>query len=136
MSDDAHEHPVPASHRALIDGPHTAVLTTVLADGAPHSAPVWFLADDDGTIRVSTIAGSTKHRNVERDARAGLTVVDPADPMRYVEVRATATATDDPAAEVRDLVVAKHGYTDGAAFDRPGTVRVALHLRPHRVVVR
>ncbi|MEV6052259.1 pyridoxamine 5'-phosphate oxidase family protein [Streptomyces sp. NPDC052107] len=44
---------------------------------------------------VATAAGRRKERNVCRDGRVSLTVYDPADPLRYVEVRGTATVTED-----------------------------------------
>jgi PPOX class probable F420-dependent enzyme len=125
----------PGEFADLLDGPHTAVLTTLLPDGSPQSTPVWFLRRGDEIV-VSSRAGQRKHRNVVRDGRVALTVVDPANPMRYVEVRGTAVAEDDPTYEARDAVVRKHGYADGAAFDPPGVARVVLRIRPHRITGR
>ncbi|MEU2711131.1 PPOX class F420-dependent oxidoreductase [Streptomyces sp. NPDC007205] len=80
--------------RKLLDDPVPAVLATVNADGSPQTSVVWVGREGDGLL-VSTAAGRRKERNVRRDARVSLTVYDPADPLRYVEMRGTATVTED-----------------------------------------
>ena len=124
-----------AANHALLDGPNTAVLTTLRPDGSPQSSPVWFLREGDDVL-VSTRAGMKKHRNVLRDPRAAFTVVDPARPMRYIELRGTVTVEEDPTCAVRDAVVRKHGYADGSAFDPPDVHRVTLRLTATRIIER
>jgi PPOX class probable F420-dependent enzyme len=124
---------LPESFRDLLEAPNTAVLTTLLADGSPQGSPVWFWFDGTA-VHVSTTAQRLKHRNVLRDPRVSLTIVDPAKPLRYLEIRATAELEDDPEGILRDLIAAKHGYADGAAFDPPGSTRVTLHLVPTRII--
>jgi PPOX class probable F420-dependent enzyme len=126
---------VPPQFVDLLDGPHTAVLTTLLPDGSPHASPVWFLRQGDEII-VSSRAGQQKHFDAVRDPRAALTVVDPVNPMRYVEVRGAVVVEDDPTCAARDAVVRKHGYADGSAFDPPDVRRVVLRIQPHRIVGR
>ena len=134
---------VPVHLRHLLDGPHTAVLVTVAADGSPSSPPVWFLADaadggavDGQVLWVSTRTGAAKHRNVERDPRVSISVVDPANPMSYVEIRGRASAEPDPDYSVRDSVVRKHGYVDGSSFDPPEVRRTAIRIVADRVLGR
>ena len=119
----------------LLDQPVTATLTSVGPDGAPHTAPVWFLRDGDDVL-VSTFAGTQKHRNVERDPRVSLTVVDPRNPMAYIELRGSVTIEPDPGKELPDRIVRKHGIADAKAFDRPDRLRIVLRLRPTRVLGR
>jgi Pyridoxamine 5'-phosphate oxidase len=85
-------------------------------------------------VQVSTTAQRLKHRNVSRDPRVSLTLVDPAKPLRYLEIRATVRLEDDPNGVVRDLIAEKHGYPNGAAFDPPGSSRVTLCLMPTRII--
>lgn len=122
----------PAYHDLLVAA-HTAVLTTLQADGSPNSSPVWFWFDGE-RITVSTLAERAKHLNVARDPRVSFTVIDPERPLRYLEVRATASVEADPDGATRDRIAAKHGYADGAAFDPPGSTRVDLRLTPTRVI--
>ena len=126
---------IPEDFHDLLSAPNTAVFTTLQSDGSPNASPVWFLFTDDAIV-ISTRAELAKCRNARRDPRASLTVVDPARPMRYIEIRGTVTVEDDPSAGWRDRVVGKHGYDDGSAFDPPDAVRVSLHLRPTRVILR
>ncbi|MEM8746285.1 MAG: PPOX class F420-dependent oxidoreductase [Actinomycetota bacterium] len=129
---------VPGHLRHLLDGPNTAVLVTIAPDGSPSSTPVWFLADvaDGDVLWVSTRTGAAKHRNVERDPRVSLSVVDPANPMSYVEIRGRASAEPDPDFSVRDSVVRKHGYVDGSSFDPPDVRRTAIRIVADRVLGR
>jgi PPOX class probable F420-dependent enzyme len=124
---------MPAAYLDLLDGPHTAVLATVLPSGTPQASPVWFLRDGN-TVLVSTVSERQKHHNVARQPLATLTILDPANQLRYIELRSSVTVEDDPSMSVRDAVVVKHGYTDGSSFDKPGTTRVTLRLTPFRII--
>jgi len=64
---------------ALIDGKNYAVLATINADGSPQTSVIWIGRDDDGVL-FTTVAGRVKHRNVLRDPRVSITVIDSADP--------------------------------------------------------
>ena len=77
---------IPASHRDLVECPPVAALTTVMADGYPQSSVVW--CDFDGEcVRVNTMRGFAKERNMRRDPRVTLLCFDPAEPNRFLEIR-------------------------------------------------
>lgn len=77
---------IPASHRDLVDCPPVATLTTMSADGYPHTSVVW--CDFDGAcVRINTMRGFVKDRNMRRDPRVTLLCFDPHEPLRYLEVR-------------------------------------------------
>jgi PPOX class probable F420-dependent enzyme len=124
---------ISSAYEDLLAAPNTAVLVTLAADGSPHASPVWFLYEL-GEVIVSTTAGRQKHRNLGRDPRVAFTVVDPSKPLRYLEIRGTATLADDEGNVVRDRIAVKHGFANGAAFDAPGERRVNLTLVPTRVI--
>lgn len=94
---------------------------------------MWFWFDGDDVL-VSTVTDRSKHRNVQRDRRASLTVVDPERALRYLEIRAVVDLEDDPTGKLRDRIAAKHGFADGTSFDPPGSTRVTLRLRPTRII--
>jgi PPOX class probable F420-dependent enzyme len=60
---------------AFLRVPRTATLSTLAADGGPHSAGMWFVAADD-VIRMWTYAKSQKTVNLRRDPRAAFLVED------------------------------------------------------------
>jgi PPOX class probable F420-dependent enzyme len=79
---------IPASHLDLVDGPRVAALTTLMPDGYPQTSVVW--CDQDGAcVRVNTMRGFQKERNMRRDPRVTLLCYDPREPLRYLEVRGT-----------------------------------------------
>lgn len=79
---------IPASHRDLIECPPVAALTTLMPDGSPQTSAVW--CDFDGEcVRINTMRGFAKERNMRRDPRVTLLCYDPCQPLRYLEVRGT-----------------------------------------------
>ena len=77
---------VPASHADLVDCPPVAALTTLMPDGSPQTSAVWCDADVE-CVRVNTMRGFLKERNMRRDPRVTLLCYDPKRPYRYLEVR-------------------------------------------------
>ncbi|WP_374687901.1 PPOX class F420-dependent oxidoreductase [Promineifilum sp.] len=77
---------IPVEFIDLINGPPVAALTTLMPDGQPQTTVVW--CDYDGThVRVNTMRGFRKERNMRRDPRVTLLGYDPRQPLRYLEVR-------------------------------------------------
>jgi PPOX class probable F420-dependent enzyme len=83
------------SAREVIDGPHVAVLATSNHNGRPQSSVIFIKRDGD-TVLFSTIKGRLKTRNMTRDPRVSLVVVDKNNAGRYVEIRGTVDIIDDP----------------------------------------
>lgn len=81
--------PIPTSHLDLVDCPPVVALTTVGADGYPQTSAVW--CDWDGEcVRVNTMRGFAKERNLRRDPRVALLAYDPHDTARYLAVEGVA----------------------------------------------
>jgi PPOX class probable F420-dependent enzyme len=78
--------PVPASHLDLLTRPICGVLTTMGPDGQPQSSLVW--VDHDGACaRFNTTLERQKGRNLVRDPKASLLIVDPDDTGRFMQIR-------------------------------------------------
>ena len=79
-----------------------------MPDGRPQTSVVW--CDFDGTyIRVNTMRGFQKERNMRRDPRVALLCYDPRDPSRYLEIRGSvAEMTEDGAAEHLDAIASAY----------------------------
>jgi PPOX class probable F420-dependent enzyme len=80
--------------REVMDGPHVAILATSNRDGRPQSSVIFVKRDGD-TVVFSTIKGRLKTRNMTRDPRVSLLVLD-TKMGRYVEIRGTVDITEDP----------------------------------------
>jgi PPOX class probable F420-dependent enzyme len=78
--------------RELFGGGNFAHLATLLPDGSPHSVPLWTIVED-GRIAFFTQAQSRKARNLARDPRVALSVVDRANPYRRAWARGRAAQT-------------------------------------------
>jgi PPOX class probable F420-dependent enzyme len=123
---------VPKSHADLIGHPNTAVLTTIGEDGLPQSTAVWFLVDDDGRLKTSVLTSRQKYRNLRANPRATLFVIDPANPFRTLEVRATVELSPDPDKALLPKFAARYS-TPVEALDVPGD-RAVVTFMPVRVV--
>ena len=122
---------LPESHRDLYESPGVATLTTVTPDGLLQSTAVWYLYDD-GQLKVSLSDARKKLRNLQANPAATLFFLDPANPFRTLEVRATATIEPDEDFAFRGKVGAHYG-ADVASFDQPGDKRFVVTLHPARV---
>jgi PPOX class probable F420-dependent enzyme len=110
-----------------------ASLATVMPDGSPQVTPVWF-DYTGGVIRVNSARGRTKTRNMEQGAPVALSVMDPDNPYRYLQVRGTVTrVTEEGAREHIDSLAKKYIGQDKYPWSRPGEVRVTFEITPNAV---
>jgi PPOX class probable F420-dependent enzyme len=125
--------PIPPSHRDLFDKKAFAHVATVGADGAPQVTPVWI--DYDGThIRFNTARGRVKTRNLERNPRVALSVQDPDNPYRYLQVRGRVTEMTEKGADAHiDALAKKYTGQDRYAHRQPGEVRVTVKITPDKI---
>ena len=119
---------IPLSDTALrlVDGRNYAVLATVNPDGGPQTSVVW-VGRDGGDLLFSTVEGRVKHRNMLRDPRVSVTVIDSSDPENYVELRGRVSMTPDIDRQLDTQLSWKYDGRDPDQ-DRPGAVRVVVRL--------
>ena len=110
----------------LLDGRHFAVLATLNPDGGPQTSAMWVGRDGDDVL-FSTVAGRRKHRNLDRDPRASVTVLDSEDPYNYVELRGRATIEQDPGRRFDIGLSWKYDGHDPDP-DPPGAVRLIVRI--------
>jgi PPOX class probable F420-dependent enzyme len=126
--------PLSEATRALTDGKNYAVLATINADGSPQTSVMWVGRDGDDLL-FSTVEGRRKHRNMLRDPRVSVSVIDAADPENYVELRGRVTMTPDEGRRVDTQLSWKYDGRDPDE-DRPGAVRVVVRLTVERAAGR
>ena len=81
---------IPASHLDLLVRPIHAVLSTIMPDGQPQLSIVW--ADyESGNVLINTTLERQKSRNMQRNPKVNVLLVDPQDGSRYLEVRGLVT---------------------------------------------
>lgn len=122
--------------RELIRRPVLATLATVASDGGPQATPLWMDLDGDDLL-VNTAQGRAKARNVERDHRVAVTVLDPADPYNVVAFRGTVTeVTTEGADDVIDRLAQKYLGVDTYPMRQPGEVRVTVRIRTDHIAMQ
>ncbi|MDP8948146.1 MAG: PPOX class F420-dependent oxidoreductase [Actinomycetota bacterium] len=108
---------IPESYQDLPGSTALAHVATIGPKGEPQSNPVWFHWDGEH-VRFSQTKTRQKYRNLNRDPRIALSIVDPDDPFRYLEIRGAVERIEEDA--------------DLAFNHRPGDERVVVLVRPER----
>jgi PPOX class probable F420-dependent enzyme len=122
---------VPASHVDLLEKPLFAHLATIRPNGAPQSSVMWF-AWDGSLIRMTHTRTRQKFANLAREPRVALSIADPEDQYRFLEVRGTVESVEnDPGAEFYRSLQRRYGM-DYPVLD--ADVRVVITIRPDRYV--
>lgn len=110
----------------LLDGRNYAVLATVNPDGSPQTSAMW-VGRDGNDVLFSTVEGRVKHRNMRRDPRVSVTVIDSANPDNYVELRGRVSMAPDAGRRFDTQLSWKYDGKDPGE-DRPGAVRVVVRM--------
>ena len=120
-------------YRDILEKKGFAHLATVGTDGRPQVTPVW--VDFDGShVRINTARGRVKDRNLAKNPQVALSIQDPDNPYRYVQVRGrVAEMTEDGADLHIDKMAKKYMGQDRSPFRRPGEVRVLVKIAPEHV---
>lgn len=110
-----------------------ANLATVMSDGSPQVTPVW--VDYDGKhVRFNSALGRVKDKNVRRDPRVSLSILDPANPYRYLAIRGRVVEiTQKGADEHINSLAKKYLGKDEYPYRQPGEVRVLYKIEPEKV---
>jgi PPOX class probable F420-dependent enzyme len=123
---------IPEKYTDLFKKKAFANLATLNADGSPQVTPVWI--DYDGKhVIFNTAEGRIKDRNLKRDGRVALAIMDPENPYRYLEVRGkVAEITKNGADAHIDKLAKKYLGMDKYPHRQPGEVRVIYKITPER----
>lgn len=124
---------IPAAFRDLFEKRAFAHVATVGRDGAPQSTPVWI--DLDGpNIRFNTARGRVKDVNLRANPRVALSIIDPENPYRYLQVRGRVLGITEQGADAHiDALAKKYLDQDRYPHRRPGEVRLIVTIAPERV---
>lgn len=110
-----------------------AILATVMPDGSPQATPVWFDVAD-GKVRVNTARGRVKDKNMSTNAKVALSIVDPENPYRHLQIRGTIVqATEEGADAHIDSLAKKYLGQDKYPFRQPNEVRVMYVIEPSSI---
>jgi PPOX class probable F420-dependent enzyme len=124
---------IPQKYLDLFDKKAFGHLATIMPDGSPQVTPVW--VDYDGKyVRFNSARGRVKDKNVRSNAHVAISMQDPDNPYRYLEIRGrvieiTETGADEHANKLSQKYVGKPVYTKRS----PAEVRVLYKVEPQKV---
>ena len=116
----------------LEENPFVGTVTTLRADGSPHSTIVW-IDVDNGKVSFNTARGRAKSQHLERDPRASVLVVDPKDSYRWVAVSGPAQLTEEGADAQIDKLAKKYMGAETYPWRKPEETRVKVVIEPQQV---
>ena len=124
--------PISAGFEKLLREPAYCQLATLMPDSSPQITQVW--VDTDGEhVLVNTAEGRQKTKNVRRDPRVAVNVVDPNNAWRLGEVRGRVVdVTTEGADKLIDELAKKYLDADTYPFRDPSEVRVTLKILPEK----
>ena len=123
---------IPEKYQDLFQKKAFASLATLMPDGKPQVTPVWI--DFDGKhLLVNSAKGRVKDRNMRRDPRVSLALIDPDNPYRHVAVQGRVVEVTEAGADQHiDKMAKKYLGQDKYPFRQPGEVRVIYKIEPER----
>jgi PPOX class probable F420-dependent enzyme len=124
---------IPENYLDLFKKKAFGSFTTLMPDGSPQTTPVW-VDYVDGKVLVNSALGRQKDKNLRRDPRVAITLIDPDNPYRYLEVRGRVTEiTHEGADKHIDKMAKKYLDKDKYPFAQPGEKRVLYKIDAERV---
>jgi PPOX class probable F420-dependent enzyme len=123
---------IPARFLELFQKKSFGHLATLLPNGTPQTSPVW-VDFDDTYVLVNSARGRLKDKNMRQRPQVALSIQDPDDPYRYLEVRGRVVEiTEQGAEEHIDRLAKRYLGLDRYPYRQPGEVRVIYKIKPER----
>jgi PPOX class probable F420-dependent enzyme len=120
--------PLEKQVRELLDRPNFVHFVSLLPDGSPAVAPVWAGLEGD-RILICTDADSLKAKNVKRDPRVAISVVDFHNLYEEVQIRGRVVETrDDSSLQILDAIAHKYSGKPYPERDGEGTIALVIEV--------
>lgn len=111
-----------------------AFLGTVLKDGSPHVTPTWIDMEENNIILVNTAEGRIKQKNISRDPRVSISMVDDENPYSMVTIKGLVIEqTTNGADEHIDKLARKYLNIDRYPGHSTQIKRIILKIKPEKV---
>lgn len=119
----------------IIKDKNFAFLGTIMKDGRPQVSPIWIDIDDNNNIILfNTAQGRIKHKNISRDPRVSLSLVDKNNPYSMVTIQGTVIEqTTIGADEHIDKLAKKYLNIDRYPSHSPSIKRVICKIKPEKM---
>jgi PPOX class probable F420-dependent enzyme len=126
---------IPEKYRDLFTKRAFASLGTLMPDGRPQVTPVWVDLEGD-LVLFNSAKGRQKDKNVRRDPRVSLAIIDPENPYRYLEIRGRVVEiTEQGGSDHIDKMAKKYLGVDKYPYGQPSEVRVIYKIQPEHTTL-
>jgi PPOX class probable F420-dependent enzyme len=123
---------IPEKYRDLFTKRAFGSLATLMPDGGSQVTPVWVDLDGDLVV-VNTAKGRQKDKNMRRDPRVAIAIIDPENPYRYVEIRGRVAEIVEQGADAHiDKMAKKYLGVDKYPYRQASETRVMFKIKPER----
>lgn len=110
-----------------------AFISTLMSDGSPQVTPTW-IDFEDSLILFNTAEGRIKHKNISRDPRVALSVIDHNNPYNMVSIKGIAIEqTNEGADEHIDKLAKKYLGVDKYPMRSPNEKRIIIKIKPEKI---
>jgi PPOX class probable F420-dependent enzyme len=118
----------------LIEGKNFAFISTLMKDGSPQVTPTWIDIENRNILLINTAERRLKHKNVSRDPRVAISVVEHNNPYHMVAIRGRVVEqTNASANEHIDKLAKKYLGMEKYPFHSPEEKRIILKIKPEKV---
>jgi len=119
----------------IIKDKNFAFFGTVMKDGRPQVSPVWIdIEDNDDIILINTAQGRIKHKNISRDPRVSLSIIDRNNPYSMVSIQGTVIEQTTIGADQHiDKLAKKYLNIDRYPSHSPLITRVICKIKPEKM---
>ena len=119
----------------LLNGKNLVFLATIMTDGSPQVTPVWGNFENSH-ILINTAEGRLKHRNILRDPRVAVSVVDVKNPLDMTSIRGKVVdILPDYDYKHADFLTMQYMGKETYPFKRPNEKRIILKIEPKKIFI-
>ena len=118
----------------LIEGKNFAFLATIMKDGSPQATPTWIDIDNRKTLLINTAEGRLKQKNISRDPRVSISIMEHSNPYHMVTIRGRVVEqTNVGADEHIDKLAKKYLGVEKYPMRSAQEKRIILKIKPEKV---
>ena len=124
---------IPDEAKHLFENKDFAHIATLNADGSPQNSAVWIGLDGD-LVTFNTAEGRLKTKNVARDGRVAISIVNQENPYENLIIQGKVVEmAHDGADDDIDALAKRYLDADSYPFRQDGEVRTIVKIEPEKV---
>jgi PPOX class probable F420-dependent enzyme len=115
-------------------GKHFAFVATVNKDGSPQVTPTWIDLREDGKLLINTAEGRIKQKNVSRDPRVSISIINEENPYSMVTIKGRVVGQTTNGADEHIDNLAKR-YLNAEKYPSHSSIvkRIILEIQPEKI---